>query len=96
MSKNFTDRTANTQSTKMEDKKLECNDCMQNLQLLVDGEITKDQESHFRTHLDECTPCFSVYNVEKAVKEVLQKKLEKKHVPSSLINSIIDKIRLTV
>lgn len=95
MRKDITDKTANADNNKMEAKNEGCNDCLKSLQLLVDGEINKDQENYLRTHLDDCIPCYKVYNVEKAVKEILQNKLEKKPVPTHLINLIIDKIRQT-
>ena len=71
-----------------------CSECLQSLQLLVDGEATIDQEKYFRKHLDECTPCYDFYNLEKCVKEIIQKKIEKKEVPPALLQSIKEKINL--
>ncbi len=73
-----------------------CSECLQSLQLLVDGEATADEEQYFRKHIDECVPCYDFYNLEKSVKEVLQKKIEKKEVPPALLKSIKDKINLRV
>jgi len=74
-------------------KKATCCDCLESLQLVVDGEATKDQEQYFMNHLDECLPCYNFYQVEKSVKEVLQSKISKKEVPSHLISQIRSQIK---
>jgi anti-sigma factor (TIGR02949 family) len=73
-------------------KKATCCDCLKSLQLVVDGEATKEQEDFFMNHLDECIPCYNFYQVEKSVKEVLQNKICKKEAPSHLIHQIRNQI----
>jgi anti-sigma factor (TIGR02949 family) len=78
---------------KKEKPKAQCTECLQSLQLLVDGETTKEQESYFRKHLEECSPCYTFYNLEKSVKEVLQNKIEQRPIPPALIENIKAGIR---
>ena len=73
-----------------------CSECLQSLQLLVDGEATADEEKYYRKHMDECGPCYEFYHLEKSVKEVIQKKIEKKEVPAALLKSIQEKIYIRV
>jgi anti-sigma factor (TIGR02949 family) len=73
---------------KKDKSKSTCKECLESLQLLVDGETTKEQEDYFKRHLEECLPCYDFYNIEKSVKEVLKNKIEKRPVPASLAENI--------
>jgi len=70
-----------------------CKDCVTNLYAVLDGEATKDQEEYFKTHINECSPCFNRYEIDKSVKEVIKLKVENKQVPANLISSIKDKLQ---
>ena len=70
--------------------------CMEILQLLLDGEADSEQEQYFHSHIEKCMPCYQYYNVEKAIKEILQTKIERKPVPQDLVNNIKLKIKETV
>jgi len=69
-----------------------CKDCIKNLYQVLDGEATKEQESYFQSHINDCSHCFSLYEIDKSVKEVIKLKVTNKEVPSSLILSIKNKI----
>ena len=68
--------------------------CLATLYLILDGEATDEQTAQFKLHLCECFPNFNNYCLESAVKEVLQKRIEKKCVPTDLVASIKAKIAL--
>jgi anti-sigma factor (TIGR02949 family) len=72
-----------------------CEDCLKILELIVDGEATALQEKQFRDHIEACLPCYESFNLEKSIKKLLQTKLEKKPVPSDLIESIKSRINET-
>jgi anti-sigma factor (TIGR02949 family) len=76
--------------------KATCCDCVQSLQLVVDGEASKEQEEYFMNHLDECIPCYNFYEVEKSVKQILQNKIEKKPCPPHVLENIREKLRKSV
>lgn len=65
-----------------------CKDCLCRLNLVLDGEATKEEIIYLKEHIESCAPCYSHYHIEKSVKEVIRYKLEQKPVPSSLIDSI--------
>jgi len=74
-------------------KQATCGECVKSLQMVVDGEATKEQEQYFMTHLEECMPCYNFYQVEKSVKLILQNKIEKKSVPPLLAENILAQLR---
>jgi len=74
---------------------ISCQRCLELLQLITDGEASPEEEKQFRTHVDECLPCYEAFNLEQSIKEMLQTKLEKKQVPEDLIRMIKRKIRDT-
>ncbi len=67
-------------------------ECMKAIQLILDGEASKEQLEHFNHNIDKCLPCIQKYNLEKTIRETLRCKLEKKCVPNDLIASIKTKI----
>ncbi len=66
--------------------------CLEVLQLVLDDEATPEEKEYCKEHLDECWSCFQDYKLEKALRELIQTKLEKKPVPSDLVDTIKLKI----
>ena len=69
-----------------------CKDCIKNLYQVLDGEATNEQETYFQLHINNCTHCFSLYEIDKSVKEVIKLKITNREVPLTLINSIKSRI----
>ena len=69
--------------------------CMELLRLVIDGQASHEEETTWATHVEECMPCYRKHNLEKAIKEVLVSKVEKKSVPFGLVESIRSKIKDT-
>lgn len=74
----------------------EAGKCIQILHLMLDNEASADEENYLRDHLDSCLPCLKNYKVETEIRHLLRTKLEKKHVPKDLLDSIKDKITVTL
>lgn len=76
-------------------KKQECEnqrDCMEMLQLIVDGEASPEQKEHFlKHHLEECMPCYKNYHLEVAIRTLLKTKCTG-HAPQELVDSIKAKV----
>jgi len=70
--------------------------CVEMLNLIIDGQATDSQLEKFRQHMVECPPCYQTHELELAIKQTLQSKLDKKPVPPGLIELIKSKIRETV
>ncbi|MCU0429588.1 MAG: zf-HC2 domain-containing protein [Cytophagaceae bacterium] len=69
-----------------------CNDCLCNLYMVLDGEASPEQQEKFMKHIDTCSHCFECYKVDRSVKELIKYKIQNMEVPSSLIESIKNKI----
>ena len=78
-------------------KKTSCEhkaDCMKMVQLIVDGQASDEQINQFKLNMDKCLPCEKGYELEKCIKETIQLRLEKKSIPSNLIDCIKQKINM--
>lgn len=73
-----------------------CYQCIKSLHLLIDGEAKKEEEEFLINHINDCLPCYNQFKLDKTVKEVVQKRVEKKTVPQSLLDEIRSKLQETV
>ncbi|MDN4164868.1 hypothetical protein QWY31_05105 [Cytophagales bacterium LB-30] len=71
-------------------------DCIQMLYLIIDGQASEDQIKEFSKHMKDCTPCYKHHELEQAIKQTLQAKIDNRPIPPGLIESIKTKIRETV
>ena len=62
--------------------------CLESLQLILDGEASTEEEETFMDLLNVCMPCYNHYKLDKAVKELLQTRIEKVKMPDHLVNNI--------
>ncbi len=68
-------------------------DCLKMIQLILDGEATEQQLAKLRVNLESCQPCIEMYHLEKEVKELLTKRMEKKCCPEQLVATIKARIQ---
>ncbi len=62
--------------------------CMEMLQLILDGEANHEQHEYFRSHMDQCMPCFKTYSLDMTIKQLLKERCCKDTVPVELIEQI--------
>ena len=68
-------------------------DCLEMLQLIIDGEATPEQKDHFmKHHLEGCMPCYQTYHLEIKIKALLKEKCCNGHAPEDLINTIKNQV----
>jgi len=67
--------------------------CMEMLQSILDGEATSEQKKYFKEHMDHCLPCYKEYNLDMAIKELLQTKCCGGNCPEDLVAQIKSKIK---
>lgn len=68
-------------------------ECMEMLQLIVDGEASSEQKEHFlKHHLEECLPCYNNYHLEVAIRQMLKSKCSGDCAPQELVDSIKAKV----
>lgn len=67
-------------------------ECFEMLQMILDGEATRDQKDHFmKEHLEQCMPCYKNYHLEIAIRELLKSKCNS-HAPHDLVEEIRKKV----
>jgi mycothiol system anti-sigma-R factor len=66
--------------------------CMEMLQVILDGEATPEQKNYFKQHMDLCLPCFKGYELDMAIKQLVQSKCCGGDAPSDLV----EQIRITI
>ena len=62
--------------------------CLEILHLILDEEANQEQEEYFKDHMEECWICFQDYRLEKAIRDLVKTKLDKKPVPLNLVEDI--------
>jgi mycothiol system anti-sigma-R factor len=62
--------------------------CMEMLQVILDGEATPEQKAYFKEHMDLCMPCFRGYELDMAIKQLVQSKCCGGDAPSELVEQI--------
>lgn len=91
MNPSFKPETLVTIAEQPVEKKQHCDhqtDCMKMIQVVLDGEGTPEQIAQISQNIGKCLPCEHGYALEKNIKEALQLRLEKRTVPTSLLDSI--------
>ena len=67
-------------------------ECLQMLQMILDGEATAEQKNHFlKEHLEQCMPCYKNYHLEVAIRQLLKTKCTS-HAPQELVDDIRKKV----
>ncbi len=75
------------------DKCKECKDFkLETLYSVLDGEASVETTEQLRAHIAKCYPCLQHYDLEVAIRQILQEKIEKKCVPDDVIQEIKNKI----
>lgn len=78
------------------EKNLPQHDCRQFVKqvfLVLDGELSKEEEDLFIRDIKRCRHCLEHYNIEKEFKAYLQKSVERKQCSEKLKTDIISQIR---
>lgn len=67
-------------------------ECMEMLQMIIDGEATSEQKEHFLSnHLEQCMPCYKNYHLEVTIRQLLKTKCSNE-APQELVDSIKAKV----
>ncbi|MEM7107325.1 MAG: zf-HC2 domain-containing protein [Bacteroidota bacterium] len=67
-------------------------ECLELLNLVLDSAATPEEEENFKEHLKRCMPCYEKYNLDLAIKKLIQEKCCGKQVPEGLVASIRSKV----
>lgn len=72
---------------------VDCDEVIRKLNMILDGEVAKEEENKLLHHIDDCNNCLEQYHIEKSFKELLKSKLQNLNVSVSLIQTIKDRIK---
>ena len=75
--------------------KHECSEFIRKVELALDGELTATEEQEFIADAQRCGWCLEQYEIEKAFKNFLAQKLQRKPISATLVENIKAKIRET-
>ncbi len=67
-------------------------DCLELLNLVLDSAATAEEQENFKEHLKHCMPCYEKYNLDMAIKKLIQEKCCGQQVPEGLVASIRSKV----
>lgn len=63
--------------------------CLALLRSILDGEASDEEKKGFiEKHLDECMPCYQMYHLEMAIRDLLKSKCNNHHAPAEIIDNI--------
>lgn len=68
----------------------DCDKYIEMMSAMIDGELTSEQETELRTHIDECKDCKRVYNAFKGISDALSDELVTP--PDKLVKGVMYKI----
>lgn len=70
-----------------------CQQLMRKVMLLLDGEMTEEEEKDFLSNVSICHHCLESYQIEKNFKEYIYNKVERKKLSSDTLSVIREKIK---
>ncbi|MBN6034486.1 mycothiol system anti-sigma-R factor [Amycolatopsis sp. 195334CR] len=76
--------------------KVNCDEALAEIYLLLDKECSKEHEVELRRHLDECPPCLEEYGIDEQIKQILARKCGGDLAPAELKSKLRASIRKTV
>jgi anti-sigma factor (TIGR02949 family) len=66
--------------------------CLNELFSILDGKKAGNSKEEFAKHLEACVTCYEAYNLEATIQKLMRDTLERKCVPTGLIDQIKGKI----
>lgn len=73
-----------------------CEQVINLLDLVVDGEASAEEQSFFNKHIEDCVSCFESHQKQKLLKGLISGHLKRVIVPESLAQTIKAKIQETI
>lgn len=71
------------------------NDCQRLVNILeavVDGQASKEDETFFNEHIEDCAPCLEHYELDQSLVELVRQSLERKKCTANLLGCIKEEI----
>ena len=79
-----------------EKDKVNCNEALAEIFLLLDRECSPERDAELRRHIEDCPPCLEEYGIDEQLKQLLARKCGGDHAPDQLKQKLRASIRKTV
>jgi anti-sigma factor (TIGR02949 family) len=83
-------RTFNSKDNRCSDEE----HCLELVRLMLDDESTEDDNAYVLRHIDGCYRCYDNFDVENAIREVIQQRNSNIEIPQGIVNEIREKIEV--
>ncbi len=67
--------------------------CREMLQKILDGDASPEEQREFQEHMQQCLPCYNAYELEMAIRVLLQTRCNGHGAPPELIEKIKQQIQ---
>lgn len=67
--------------------------CTEVLQLIIDGEATREDEDYFNNHIVQCIDCSRYFMLEQSIRDALRNKVNRMRAPEDFIHQLRMKIK---
>lgn len=67
-----------------ESEKVNCNEALAEIFLLLDRECSPERDAELRRHIEDCPPCLEEYGIDEQLKQLLARKCGGDHAPDEL------------
>ena len=77
-------------------KAMNCREVLEEISLILDGELSPERCEELKGHLERCTECFGRHETERLVKELVRRRCGRESAPPQLVTRIRYAIRVEV
>jgi anti-sigma factor (TIGR02949 family) len=67
--------------------------CIHIINLIMDGEANREEETFFYTHIQDCLHCAQYYKLEQSIRDIIKRKLKIREAPEGLIRDVRQKVK---
>ena len=66
----------------------DCNETLRELEIFLDGEMTTEELTVIRAHLEDCPNCLEAFDFHAELKQVIAEKCQHDEMPADLLSRI--------
>ncbi len=83
----------NPPKLEIDNRDIACEEFVNLMQAIIDGEATKEEEEFFNQHYSTCNPCHEYFTFSKSFFEFVKSKIKVEPLPNDLASSILQKVK---
>ncbi|MGB1248100.1 MAG: zf-HC2 domain-containing protein [Chitinophagales bacterium] len=67
----------------------DCTDIIEQIHLLLDGELSLEEEDRLMQEIDRCYYCIESFNLEKRFKQYVANRISRKTLPKAVLEQVL-------